>query len=121
MSRTDKDRPQWVRAHDDLRSREHHCCTGAWMYGQASAWRTQLYYPCDLDTGPYSRCRRFEATRRYLPGPPRWFTHAEFYGPDRAAVRAASRAALREHNTYGDTDVEVPTEQHRHGGAWAWW
>ncbi len=121
MSRTDKDRPEWVRAHDDPHSRERHNCTDGWMYGQTGAWQTQRYYPCDLDTGPYSRCRRFEATRRYLPGPPRWFNHAEFYGPDRAAVRTAGRAALREHNTDGDTDIEVPTAQHRHGGAWAWW
>jgi len=29
--------------------------------------------------------------------------------------------AVREHNAYGDTDIEVPTDQHRHGASWDWW
>jgi len=45
MSRTDKDRPQWVRAHDDPHSREHHYCTDGWMYGQTGAWQTQRPWP----------------------------------------------------------------------------
>jgi hypothetical protein len=36
--------------------------------------------------------------------------------PDRQRARLALRAAMREHNAHGDTDLEPPTDQHRHRG-----
>lgn len=40
------------------------------------------------------------------------------WGPDRARCRTACQKARSEYNATGDTDVEVPTQQHRHGVDW---
>lgn len=42
-------------------------------------------------------------------------------GPDRYRVRVATRAAISDIRANGETDIEVPTDQHRHGAQWQWW
>jgi hypothetical protein len=44
-----------------------------------------------------------------------------YYGPERARVRDTLRAARRDYNAHGDTDIEPFPRQHRHGLLYDWW
>lgn len=126
MSRTDKDTPSWVRALHDPNARVHH----SWLcetsrYGMA---RPDLARPCDLHETVNRRTNacyywaddRTDHCCGITPSADR--LHHNYYGPERTAVRDSLRNALRDYNTYGDTDIEAPTRQTRSatwaGGRW---
>lgn len=91
MSRTDKDRP----------------------------WRLKRE---ELSTFPWDRPGRF-SWRRYVHQfghPPRWYRHAEWFGPDRARARDEARDAVKEYRAHGNVEKVLRTEQHRYRAIWDW-
>ena len=117
MSRTDKDRPEWVRSADPTVASvvEHRCFP-------RSSWIAQIV-ECDLGTGRGASCRRYEASseRNLDTCVPDWFIRADWTGPDRCRLRMAARAAVTDFRANGDTAVDLPTDQHRHRSVWSWW
>ena len=116
MSRTRKDAPVWVRAMRDPDAEElHRGCSDDVPPGQRE---------CDIN-GPSGRCRRYGGLP---PGrqwwhwkPTRAWRNTLYYAPERARVRNSLRIALREWNTWRDTDVEPPWRQTKNslwGGGW---
>ena len=118
MSRTDKDRPYRVRAADARALREEHDYRCERRTPPRAHHRAML--PCDIDArGIHTRCYRTGL------GPERFwwmFTcpsgigYRDWIRPDRQRARLALRAAWRDHNAHGDTDLEAPVEQHRQRG-----
>lgn len=126
MSRTDHHAPYRVRVTDP-----------ATPHRYAQHWHgVHGEFPCNLDDPPGPpRWRSVIAPRRnraqeadcgwdlpysHLCNPPRWWRHAEFYGPDRARVRTWGRNAARAYQS-GDEIPEPPDGRHRNGAAWSWW
>lgn len=117
MSKTDKDRPHWVRAKDEPNSIAWHywLCDMQWpRYGI----KRQL--PCDIDEPYNGRCRYLEEHQRWHSGPPHWHRRATWYDPQRNAARMDCIKAAKEFNGTGDTDVMPSIEQHRHSASWMW-
>ncbi len=116
MSRTDKDRPYRVRAADAraLREEHHYRCE------RRAPLRPDRgeSLPCDIDArGIHTRCYRTgQAPKRFwwIFTCPSDISYRDWTRPDRQRARLALRAALRDYNAHGDTDLEAPTEQHRH-------
>lgn len=118
MSKTDKDRPSWVRAKDEPNPGiwHHYRCETTFS---AYKWRWPAL-PCDIDTRHQSRCHYYEAQRAWCSAPPNWYRHARWYNPERNNVRMDCLRAMKEYASSGDTDVIVSTSQHRHGASWDW-
>lgn len=109
MSKTDKDRPSWVRANDNtLLTTEFHTC---------GVWR-----PCTLDDAGRSRygCSRYEVLRGWFTSPPASFINHRWSAPDRNNTRMSLSRFRKEWNGTGDSDEEPPAAQHRHGAAYDW-
>jgi hypothetical protein len=123
MSRTDKDRPYRVRAADARTLREEHDSRCERHTPRRPEHRGVL--PCDIDaSGIHTRCYRTgSAPQRFwwMSTCPSGIGYRDWTRPDRQRARLALRAALREHNADGDTDIEPPIEQHRHRGRYDCW
>lgn len=68
---------------------------------------------CDI-ASPQGLCGRWQPYRHHCD-PSADDRRNAYYGPERAHVRGMLRAAAREYNAHGDTDVEPEPRQHRHG------
>lgn len=133
MSRTDKDRPYWVRVRDQHEATlERH-----W---HAVGWRRQPagHEPaCDLahfDTAAGGRFVLWTFTcDRYIPNwasGGRWWSHAPgdwvkktWHGPERTRERAALKEAVYLFNAGGLEsldDYDFENRQARHCAQWAW-
>lgn len=126
MSRTLKDRPEWVQRFDPANGRrvKHDHRLGLCRVETladarlASAGARGGDMPsCTLERWGYvSYCMRFGH------GVPEWFIHARWTGPDRRRVRDACRAAEKElYATGAIEDTELPAHSHRHDAGWLWY
>lgn len=115
MSRTDKDRPYWVKANDATLLREPD-------HGYGHAQGCTLNKP--LARGELWRvCANLPVIYPVTDEPPRELIRDAYYGPDRAASRDTLVRMAREFNTFGDVDdTPVQPNQHKHapyrGGYW---
>jgi hypothetical protein len=132
MSRTDKDRPAWLRS--TWWEPDHYRCQHSWL-ARGSGRTTR---DCDLPERPVLE-RPVRATWRttsrtcswvpchdyyygYQPGGvPTWYVRLEFTGPDRRRVRDELTRARQEHRATGEVDAVPSTTQHRHMARWSWW
>ena len=53
--------------------------------------------------------------------PPKEYVRSGFTKPARQKARRDLRQAMREHNTYGETDTQPEPYRTRHGAIWAWY
>lgn len=122
MSRTDKDRPHWVRLNDPDDNRVAH-------HDHVDYWGNDV--KCDIDV-PTVREDKYRIERNcsyeiagvYLwnETPPRKMRHYEWFGPARARTRDAMISQAKEYNTYGsiESDSQEPSD-HRNApikGCW---
>jgi hypothetical protein len=122
MSRTYKDRPQWVRARKDtgypLEPRHNH------------EW---FRVDCDIDNVPQSRDEWDNQICNLVPHDHPWFSgdsrshptseecHTEWHNPERMIARDELRKAASSYNRGDDlNDYDYVNRQHRHGVSW-WW
>lgn len=139
MSRTDKDRPYWLRS--IWWEPDHYRCQYSWY----ARWRGTcgIEYDCDLPDRPVferpivSRWRNRDRTLTgprcvwvpchdyyygYQPGGvPTWYVRLEYTGPARRRVRDELTRARQEYRATGEIDTIVSTTQHRHMARWTWW
>lgn len=117
MSRTDKDRPEWIG--DTYRESHHIECRLDWK-------------PCDLpepnDANIYRRYTRcsLEAIRDdgrhwWMHSPPKWYTDHVWNNPQRVKERDRGRRMIAEYRATGDVDTEIESFQHKHQSKWYWW
>lgn len=147
MSRTDKDRPWWIRNHDEtdgLREVHDHRARWKWLCDCPRPWwavtggRHRIGEgtwgwsegECEIDSrvddGRKSwrvSCYRERIDRLSFYGSAsREWRRARYWGPERAADRAIHRNLVKDWNTFGDCDDSaVQLNQHRHatfGGGW---
>lgn len=99
MSRTFKDRPDWVRSNDRREEREI-----------KHSYRCGIDRTCNLDE-PLSHKSSMPAERRlgcrYRPldtetDAPRWYRKCQFFAPQRLNLRAAVNRMCDEYNTLGE-------------------
>lgn len=127
MSRTDKDRPGWLRS--TWWEPDHRGCRHA-VFDRG---RT-----CDLPDRPILE-RPARATWRTVPqgctwvpchdyyhgyqpgGAPTWYVRLEFTGPARRRTRDELTRARQEYRATGQIDIIPATTQHRHMARWSWW
>ena len=111
MSRTDKDAPGWVRTMNAPHAVTHHVY-GCVLHPYRSTSVAER--ACDIDTRD-GRCYRWDRDHvyRYYSRPGQAEIHSRYFGPERAHVRDALRAAARDYAAYGDTDLEPLTRQNR--------
>lgn len=109
MSRTDAHVPDRVLAARALPWQKsilhHYRCVEA----TRSFVRPVLRVECDLDSGPFSRCRTW-VERPYSPQP--YQRQGTAFVSSRARVRDELRAAQLEYNTHGYTDADVVPYDH---------
>lgn len=150
MSRTDKDKPYWVRTEW---YRPYHYC--GWRRfrkyrdtDKPYPWNPEKFFQewaggfewkylgdCDLPAEPMRentsvrwRARKGEKARcmweaewpedRHMQMRGRrkkYWRHAEFFGPQRAAVRDTAREVIK-----GNHEMEFPDGRHRHSVLWDW-
>lgn len=122
MSRTDKDRPHWVRLNDPKDDRVAY-------HDHVDMWGNDV--ECDIHL-PTVREDKYRSERNcgydlagvYLwsETPPKKMRHYEWFGPVRAKTRDAMLAQVKEYNTYGDVvnDSGEP-EDHRHAPVKGYW
>lgn len=67
------------------------------------------------------RARGESAHCNWMTPSPLWFIQTRFRRPERQQVQRAARLAATDYNTNGDTEVEVPVDQHRQSAQWLWW
>lgn len=110
MSRTDKDRPWWVRHHDrsDDALVEHHMCG-------RSLWKRD-FHECDINEPAQFgednyHCRRIPSSMRgwgYGPSPDdRRIDHQK----RRTQARINTVNYIKQYREYGDVDDEMPFQQ----------
>lgn len=124
MSRTDKDRPYWVKTNDPTLDRDvdhyHH-----------PRWRAPNDDGvCDLGPTPQARKERWSRSCSYsLPfhearwhtAPPGWYVNHVFHAPERVRTRDVLREAAKEWNATHATDLEPEERQARHSARGMWW
>lgn len=116
MARTDKDRPAWVREDDPFEplreeSHSHH----TWWGPQ----ECDLHVSAKLKRGRYSHCGYWLPYSVYAGGPPAWYRHALWYGPERRRERD-ELGELAKLFRGGSQDLDFANFQHRHGVSWDW-
>lgn len=150
MSRTDKDRPYRVKVMDPTLSRnEEHdhlpetrfCVTGfktvvtsypGWDASREVrvGYRHAYDAVCDIDdfNGERRDWRSHHCgyslpwhEARYRSSPPAWYRRAVYHAPERTNARDVLRAATKDWNANGDTDIEPVSRQTRNSAAWLWW
>lgn len=120
MSKTDKDRPLWVRANDtSLKRVPYHDHLDRWgnvvdcdiemptVYNDAYRGLRQCGYDIYQDS--------------WLDTPSRKVRHYEWFGPVRAKMRDSLRAQVREYNTYGEVDDAIFIGDHRNTPLNGYW
>lgn len=125
MSRTFKTDPHWVQSIRHAHNTDviHRCDLSPDRYIRAVNEGAE----CDVDTGREARCFRRSPTWPWanypycIGSPPGDFIRGLWTGPDRRRSREDCADAAREYNHYGETDVIVGTNQHRHNAQWSWW
>lgn len=105
-------------------------------YREVHHWRCLVgREPCSLPTIEARKAnwyiRRFTACywqpmhnngrHNWQPHTPKWYADHVWNNPQRVKVRDLGRKAKSEYNATGDTETELPTDQHRHGANWSWW
>jgi len=132
MSRTDKDRPYWVKVRDRrVPTVERH-----WHHGlRWRRWRQINGTGCDLaefdaatdrTAKQWFNCERHLAAeyhRRYhRDGPaPRWFTHHVWFEPERVRERDRLGEIVKEYHAHREVeDYDFPNHQHNHNARWLW-
>lgn len=132
MSRTDKDRPYWVRVNDETEARTpYHYHHGSRFYNggyKVNAEDEDGY--CTIDdkrTGQPGEwrlpCGYYLGYRRHVCEIPPGAEREGYYAPLRNDERMALRNAVKDYNTFGEVDEDMYLqEQHRHatygGGYW---
>lgn len=125
MSRTDKDRPFWVKLNDPSENR-----TDDHMHHTRGLWSKDWDGVCDIDK-PYGptlkrwagrNCHRMIHNYNPWDDPTKEDRDLLYYGPLRASERDTLKKAAKEYNTTGDTEDVFLQEKHRHsmfgGGYW---
>lgn len=135
MSRTDKDKPYWVRT-DWYRPVHNHCqhhdTPYDWQrfpngprqcdlpetptYYSSASWRMRQN-PCCHWEAEWPRLWRYPYTR----GPRRDDRALGWWGPDRRLVRDQCRKAMQEYRGSGDMEIVVSTRHHNHSPSKGWW
>lgn len=123
MSRTDKDRPYWVRVRDkhEKRSESH----------THRSWRSREELACDIDQhdaqgynerhdGHCGYQLDLHKGCRYHSSPPGWLVDHLYHEPMRRDARDVLREAAKEWNGSGDTEREPLSPQNRHDAHWHW-
>lgn len=138
MSRTDKDKPHWVRA--EWYVPVHTYCQ---FDDQRFGWFRFPDGPreCDLPEDPVYRNPRgprgwlvrtswnctweaewpWKRRYRWTRAPRRVERRLGWYGPDRRRVRDECRVALQEYRGSGDVEIAVTTAHHHHCSIKGWW
>jgi hypothetical protein len=110
MSRTDHHQPAWIRTQDTATSWERHWCIDGDTCAEVLTRR-----------GLCHRWDRHHSTI-WVPALNKREIATGCHQPERAHVRDTLRAAVRDYNTNGHTDIEVERRQRRrtmwNGGAW---
>lgn len=118
MARTDKDRPEWVRADDPLEDREethYHVSYGG------EPRECDLHVSAKDKHGRYSgNCGYWLPYSVYRGGPPAWFRRARWHAPERCRERD-QLGELAKLFRGGNQDLDFANFQHRHGAARDWW
>lgn len=124
MSRTDKDRPYWIKGEDDPGNpiAHHYTCE----YSPLGHWNRVA---CDYDDNNIPKrdrkCRRFpqlEMSYWYGHGPTKIDRHLYWNGPARAEERATLSSLIKDYRANGDVDhAELDHQQHRHDAAYLLW
>ena len=123
MSRTDKDRPQWVRSLDPTEDRyvvHHHT---RWVSG-----RGIVMVECDLsDTRrpePWRNCAYYARGSSWYT-PPSDLVSGVWWRPERMRQRSKLREIAKEYNGRDDEgddfDADFDNYQHRHNVQWLWY
>lgn len=128
MSKTDKDRPYWVRCNDPLENRyEHHTCG---REKRSAYGKPREDIECSIDI-PQDRARSWwydhpcvyflhEKIHR-INGVPKWFVDYVWNNPERTRVRDDLRELAKEYNATLDIDdYDFPNYQHRNQALWYW-
>ena|SRR5690242_167547 len=122
MSKTDKDKPWWMRAEKYREVHHWKCIVG----------REPCSLPPFLYSGQAHYNRRFTACfwdavddyRRSWWGQgsaPQWFNDHVWHNPERVRVRDTARQIIQDYNANGATDMEIANFQHRHNASWLYW
>lgn len=119
MSRTDKDLPYWMRATKYRPVHHWSCIVG----------RKPCTLPGELFKGQAHYRRRFTACywdavdeRNFWEYcPPKAFIDHTWNNPERRRVRDTSRSIAKDYNANGDTELDIPNEQHRHRSTYYYW
>ena len=123
MSKTFATHPYWVRVlHDKSKTDVSHSCV-EFLVDYDRRWtRYAPTEPCDVDTGPNTLCRRYftNIVHDIHTSVPSWFIDHHWTSLDRTRARDECRDAMRDYNTYGETDIVPTTDNHRHD-ALSWW
>lgn len=138
MSRTDKDAPYWVRTEWYVPVHNHcqfHYTWWGWSYFPLGPRECDLPEVATLRPSHRRRSYRitelscrwqaewpFKSRYSFTWGPRPIDRRLRYWKPERGQKRAACDRARKEYNSFGQTEVEVPTFQHRHalpgGGYW---
>lgn len=140
MSRTDKDAPYWVRADLTRFTPKHEY--GCPFYFPRFTRRDPPNRECNLPERPVRQHRAHVSMKRLIiatfpwqcywaaPYDRTWWyerppskkdRHFDWFGPDRAQARDECRAAMRDYNANGDTELDVVTDSPRHAGKQGYW
>jgi len=126
MSRTDKDRPYWVRVNDETEARtefhyHHRRYRGDPYEGE---YECEIDNPVDDSTVMWKRrCGYYLGYRHHICEIPPGAVREGYNAPLRNDERMALRNAVKDYNTFGEVDEDMYLqEQHRHacygGGYW---
>lgn len=136
MSRTDKDKPWWVRSERYEPVHDHRCAFNT----TRSRWAREPVWPCTLPARPVRH--RVDWTFRpcptenyctwepvwpnrwrynYTRGPSKQERHADWWGPVRALDQVAGRRARDEYRAGGELSEPKVHRNHRHCSIKGWW
>jgi hypothetical protein len=119
MSRTDKDRPYWMR-YDNYRPVHHWTC---------SVGREPCSLPPELYEGQAHYRRRLTACYWDAPderhfwqqAPPKWYIDHNWHNPERVRERDTLRRIAQDYNANGDTELEMANFQARNRSKYNYW
>lgn len=118
MSRTDKDRPYWVRSEDPLEPREEYHYHHDW---RGNALECDLDAPAKYKPSLYSNCGYRLRASPYTSGPPAWYRNHVWHDPERVRMRDELGEVRKLANAGEELDdVDVASWQHRHCAIWLW-
>lgn len=124
MSRTDKDRPYWVRQNDETEVRRPFHRHDQYRFGREPFDECEIDEPYTGATGEWRRrCGYWLGYRRHVCVVPPHAEREGYYAPLRNDERMVLRNAVKDYNTFGEIDEDFYIqEQHRRacygGGYW---